>query len=225
MAHAPQKTSPAVPETAESILAKNFGRVSKNFSPKVLKALLGADASEVIQAIWYACKSAQEAGEFDKHKTVLKVVTDGNGIDWVQASRAEIAGHVVVAKSTLFNDEGTIDRLLDLGLLHVQAWTTTTWFRVDHEKLMLLLALGYILYTSTKQDWLQFCEENYLLVSQFTYRRNKIPVALFPEVATDEMNKHRIRMKSFDSRTPFTVQKSEQELCSLLIKVFVKSDG
>lgn len=174
-----------------------FARISKSYPPKALQVILGWPEAAVLQEIWYAPHDYRRAeASNSKKKSVLPVISC-DGFDWVQMSRNALARHIGVTKSTMFNSKGgIISKLKDMGVLVSRAWETVTWFRVDTERMQLLLAVTYTFYDcKNEEEWQSFVDRHRDLVQSFQYRQKDRVMAVFPNTGMPSA------IKSFKSRT------------------------
>ena len=194
------------------------GSLGKVFAPKVLQAILGPVEASVVQHVWYATKNENN----------FAIYKDEDGHNWLIQSRAEMAAFLVVSSDTLFAKFGVMARLVDYGLVQKGVLETDknqekSLWRINFDRLALLMMLVYQLYACTKEaEWLEFVKANPAVVGSFTYKTKTGEEALFPGIVTDNMKKRGKKAKEFKKRTPFAITKTEQNFGERLCSVWGK---
>ena len=179
--------------------------LSKTYAPKILQAALGPVGAMLVQHIWYATTQSEKFW-----------IHEQNEHQWLVQSQAEMAKFLVVSKDTAFGKFGVTARLVDLGVVkqalgYTPANQKISLWRLDFDRLMLMMALTYKLYGCTREkQWLDFVCRNHAVVSSFTYHTATGEEALFAGVVTESMRQKGKKAKSFKNRTPLTLPKAEQ---------------
>lgn len=189
-----------------------FGKTAKNYAPKVLQVVLGAVEAEVIQHFWHSPHAKRQAREGEKHSAALPVVKS-DGYEWVEISQRKFAAFTGEPKSSLFNDNGGIvTKLEDMGLVVKSCEPgVTARFRVDTERLRLLLAITYSFYgCKNEKEWQGLLTIHGEQVRSFQYRQKEKIMALFPGTGLPST------IKSWEKRRFWTIPNPDLDLAKKL---------